>query len=70
MPWKDTCGPGQKKRRADTHDYMKNSMDRIKYHAEEQTVLSHVDDIAEEEAGEKGDIKLTVQRSEAAGGLL
>jgi len=29
MPSKDTCGPGQEKRRVDTHDFMKNSMDRF-----------------------------------------
>jgi len=69
MPSKDTCGPGREKRRVDTHDFMKNSIDRFMYHAEEQTVLSHDDDIAEEETVGKGDIKFMVQRSEAAGGL-
>jgi hypothetical protein len=68
MPSKDMRGPGQEKRRVDQHDFMKNSIDRFSYHAEEQTVLSHDDEIAEE-AVEKGDIKFTVQRSEATGGL-
>jgi len=44
-------------------------MDRFMYHKEEQAVLLNDDDIAEEETVGKGDIKFTVQRSEATGGL-